>query len=298
MRDLVTRWEDWRKLIGPQGSRHRKLVLEQLKTQPALLYWGDSWFSTPLYPNLARQSAARIAGMGMLIGRPGATAEQLFSASDVRRVAERLRHNPFDVLCLSAGGNDALSQRLARVFAAWIASPQAKIGARQAYAELVDRKFFEQLLARYRSVLDALHPVKKARPAFRVVGHAYAPLLKIGVPGDLSVSNIGLIALLKDDVGPWLWGPMQHVLANQAEAKRFADLLLLDGFRDSVMQPLAQAHPQLFSYADFSAVPAMARAASWYDEIHPTGDGFAALATVFNDTIRAALPPAKRAAVG
>ena len=58
MRDLVTRWEDWRKLIGPQNSRHRKLVLEQLKTQPALLYWGDSWFSTPLYPNLARQSAA------------------------------------------------------------------------------------------------------------------------------------------------------------------------------------------------------------------------------------------------
>ena len=41
MRDLVTRWEDWRKLIGPQNSRHRKLVLEQLKTQPALLYWGD-----------------------------------------------------------------------------------------------------------------------------------------------------------------------------------------------------------------------------------------------------------------
>ena len=47
-----------------------------------------------------------------------------------------------------------------------------------------------------------------------------------------------------------------------------------------------------------TAVPDMARAASWYDEIHPTGDGFAALATVFNATIRAALPAAKRAAVG
>ena len=298
MRDLVTRWEDWRKLIGPQNSRHRKLVLEQLKTQPALLYWGDSWFSTPLYPNLARQSAARIAGIGMLIGKPGATAEQLFSASDVRKVAERLRHNPFDVLCLSAGGNDALSQRLARVFAAWMGGQQARIGAQQAYAELVTRKFFEQLVVRYRSVLDALQPVKQARPGFRVIGHAYAPLLKIGVPGDLSVPNIGLIALLKDDVGPWLWGPMQHVLPDKAEAKRFADLLLLDGFRDSVMRPLAQAYPQLFSYADFSTVPAIAQAASWYDEIHPTGDGFAALADVFNDAIRAALPVAKRAAVG
>ena len=86
--------------------------------------------------------------------------------------------------------------------------------------------------------------------------------------------------------------------AGQGEAKRFADLLLLDGFRDSVMRPLAQAYPQLFSYADFSAVPAMAQAASWYDEIHPTSDGFAALASVFNDAIRTALPAAKRAAVG
>jgi len=202
------------------------------------------------------------------------------------------------VLCLSAGGNDALSQRLARVFAAWMDGQQARIGAQQAYAELVTRKFFAQLVVRYRSVLDALQPVKQARPGFRVIGHAYAPLLKIGVPGDLSVPNIGLIALLKDDVGPWLWGPMQHVLPDKAEAKRFADLLLLDGFRDSVMRPLAQAYPQLFSYADFSTVPAIAQAASWYDEIHPTGDGFAALADVFNDAIRAALPVAKRAAVG
>src|SRR5918993_3635667 len=98
----TTRWETWRTLMGRPRSAQRRRVDAFLRTQPALLYWGDSWFSTPLYPNLARQSAARIAGIGMLIGRPGATAEQLFSASDVRKVAERLRNNPFDVLCLSA----------------------------------------------------------------------------------------------------------------------------------------------------------------------------------------------------
>lgn len=293
----VTRWEDWRTVVGPSGSRHRKAVMDQLQTRPALLYWGDSWFSTPLYPNLARQSAARIDGIGMLIGKPGTTAEQLFSASEVRRVVDRLRHNPFDVLCLSAGGNDALSQRLQRIFAAWIGTGKPGLDAQQAFAELLRRQFFDQLGARYRSVLDALAPVKRARPDFRVVGHAYAPLLRIGVSADLTTANIGLIALIKDDIGPWLWGPMQHVLPSKAEAKRFADLLLLDGFRDRVMQPLARDYPQLFGFADFSVVPDMAQAKSWYDEIHPTAAGFAALATVFNDAIRAALPRAKRTAV-
>jgi len=36
----------------------------------------------------------------------------------------------------------------------------------------------------------------------------------------------------------------------------------------------------------------------WYDEIHPTEAGFAALADPYNLAIRAALPPAKRTAVG
>ncbi len=295
--NLVTRWETWRKVLGPSGSRQRKAVLAQLQTRPAVLYWGDSWFSTPLYPNLARQSARRIDGIGMLIGKPGASAEQLFSASDVRKVVERLRHNPFDVLCLSAGGNDALSQRLQRIFSAWIGNAKPKLDALQAYEVLLQQRFFDQLADRYRLLLDALPPVSKARPEFRVVGHAYAPLLRIGVPADLTTVNIGLIALLKDDVGPWLWGPMQHVLPDKTQARRFADLLLLDGLRDRVMQSLAQVYPQLFSYADFSAVPEMTQVTAWYDEIHPTERGFAALAPVLNDEIRRVLPPRKQAAV-
>lgn len=31
----VTRWEDWRTVVGPSGSRHRKAVMDQLQTPGA-----------------------------------------------------------------------------------------------------------------------------------------------------------------------------------------------------------------------------------------------------------------------
>ena len=111
-------------------------------------------------------------------------------------------------------------------------------------------------------MLDAVRrKVLPQRPAFRVVGHTYAPLQRIGVPADLTVENIGLIAWIKDDIGPWLWKPMQHVLPDKAEGKVFADLLLFDGFRDGVLEPLGpNTFPDLFSYADFEAVSSGAAA--------------------------------------
>ena len=74
----TTRWETWRTLMGAPSSLQRKRVEAFLQTRPSLLYWGDSWFSTPLYLNLARQSILGIDGMAMLIGKPGATASELF----------------------------------------------------------------------------------------------------------------------------------------------------------------------------------------------------------------------------
>ena len=293
---LMTRWEDWRRLMGPAGGRQRRAIEDQLRTRPALLYWGDSWFSTPLYLNLARQSAAGIDGIGMLIGRPGATAAQLFSAGEVHRVVARVRGNPFDLLCLSAGGNDALGTRLERAFAPGQGGGRPRLTAAQAFDELARLRFFAPIEAAYRGLLDALAGVHQARPAFRVVGHGYAPLRRIGVPGDLTTTNIGLVALLKDDVGPWLWRPMQAVVGNKTQARAFAALMLEAGFRDGVLASLARDYP-FFRHADFTTVPAMHDDAAWYDEIHPTEAGFAALAAEYNAELRRALPVAKRAGI-
>jgi len=296
--NVVTRWEDWRKLMGPPSSRQRKAINAWLETRPCLLFWGDSWFSTPLYPNLARQAIARMDALSMLIGKPGAQAAQLFSASAVRNVADRIASNPFDLLCVSAGGNDALSERLQRVFADWTGrSRKPPISADDAYALLLDSGIFTRIHDAYVRLLDSLAPVRRKRPAFRVIAHGYAPLVRIGVAGDLTVPNIGLIAIIKDDVGPWLWSVMKHVLPDLAEGKRFADRLLSDGFRDTVLVRLRRDFPDLFDFVDFGTVAEIAVPTAWYDEIHPTGDGFAALAPLLTARIRTHLPQDKRTAV-
>ena len=295
----TTRWESWRELMGRPGTPQRRRVEDFLQAHPALLFWGDSWFSTPLYLNLARQSLLRITGMAMVVGKPGAIASALFAPGEVDRMVDRLLGSQFDVLCLSAGGNDQLSERLARSFAAWQPPRQRpKIGGQAAFDLLMQAGGFAPVLASYARVLEAVRrKVLPRRPTFRVVGHTYAPLQRIGVAADLTVANIGLIAWLKDDIGPWLWAPMQHVLPDEAEAKVFADRLLFDGFRDTVLEPLSDTFAGLFSYADFEPFLPARDPAFWHDEIHPTEDGFAQLAAPFNNAVRSALPPVKWGAV-
>ena len=81
----------------------------------------------------------------------------------------------------------------------------------------------------------------------------------------------------------------------RAEARPFAEKLLKKGFA-GVLARVRTAHPQ-FSFADFSQVPDTQAESFWYDEIHPTEEGFGVLAARFNQSIRAALPASKRASV-
>ena len=88
----------------------------------------------------------------------------------------------------------------------------------------------------------------------------------------------------------------KRVLPDVAEARKFARLLLVDGFRDLVMEPVAQKHQGFFSYADLSGVD-LVDTAMWYDEIHPTAAGFSLLSPTLNARIRDSVPAAKRASV-
>jgi hypothetical protein len=295
--NVLLRWEDLREVTGGP-KRHRQAVELWLASRPAVLYWGDSWFSTPLYPNLGRHSAWRIDGLRMIVGKPGAQAAELMTARRLDSLIDRLRGNPFDLLVVSAGGNDALSDRLKKVFKPWMRGNPGRLTAADAFELLMEDGLFERIAGRYRLLLQKVEKkVLPKRPQFRVVSHGYAPLIRIGAKGELTIPNIGLIAILKNDVGPWLYGPMERVLIDPNEAKPFADLLLGEGFRKQVLEAIADEFPGLFSFADFSTVAALDDPLNWYDEIHPTGDGFAAAAVRLNESLRQALPAAKRAAV-
>ena len=294
----VTSWEQWRQALGPQGSRQRTNVEAFLDKHPAILYWGDSWFSTPLYLNLARQSARKVNGLSMIIGKPGALAAKLFSEREVQRIGDRIANNPFDIVCLSAGGNDCLSDRLSNVFRAWTAKPgaKAKIGSAEAYKIFQDAQLLDRVRTAYVRVLERLQEIQGERPNLRVLGHPYVPIVDIGRPAKLTTANIGVIAWVKEDVGPWLWEPMKPVLKDKNEAREFARMLLEDGFRDSVLEPLVQRYRGLFSIVDFGAAHTTLDG-FWNDEIHPGEAGFELLSKRFNDSVREILPSRKRHAV-
>ncbi|SEL08735.1 hypothetical protein SAMN05428989_1400 [Pseudoxanthomonas sp. GM95] len=283
-------WDAVKDASGTPSSRKRQVWREVLQTRPAIMYWGDSWFSTPLYKNLYWNSFARITGISLRQGGPGLTAAKLLTPTACRDQAERLKSREFDLVCLSIGGNDALADRLQAIFAG-----AGRMDATQAFERLVDAGTFDTLRKRYANALNTLGTVGGN---FRVVGHGYAPLQKIGEAGATSIKNLGLLSPLIGNVGPWLWPPMKDVLGSKDEAKRFADLLLVRGFRDQVLIPSRDAFSGLFSFADFSAVTEATDPTFWYDEIHPTEAGFGVLSAHFNTAIRAALPAAKRAAVG
>lgn len=291
MSNILTRWEHLRELTsGPK--KHLQAVADYLKTHPAVIYHGDSWFSTPLYPNLARQSADRIDGVRMVVGKPGAQASELFGAKDAAQFAARIKALPFDLVCLSAGGNDLLSDRLKTIFRTWHEKKTPPLSPQDAFDRVIASGAFKRLGERWTVMLDALLPLNTVKRPLRVVGHTYVPLRQIGLKAQLDVGNIGLIAILKGEVGPWLFGPMQKVLKDAADAKVFADLLLVKGFKETVLGPLVTKYQGFFSEADLAQAQ-LDNAADWNDEIHPTEAGFAKCTAVLNAEIRKALPVAK-----
>ena len=218
---IYSDWSAVKAASGTPGSRKRKLWREVLRTRPAIAYWGDSWFSTPLYKNLCWNSFARIDGLSLRLGGPGLTAAKMLTAAACRENAERLAAREFDLVCLSIGGNDALGARLSTLF-----DGAPRMDADAAFRRLLDAQVFARLRERYHVALSALAAVGGG---FRVVGHGYARLQKIGDPGKTSIKNLGLLAPLVGNVGPWLWPAMKGTLGSKAEARRFADLLLVDG---------------------------------------------------------------------
>lgn len=287
-------YDNWQQLYaasGPPRSVERRRWREYLRTRPLIAYWGDSWFSTPLYKNLYWNSFARIEGMSIRLGGPGLSAAEMCTPSRCADNAARFAARDFDLLCVSIGGNDCLGANLQRVFAS-----SRRMDAERAFRRVVDDGIFERLRGRYTTLLT---PMQQIGRQFRVVGHTYVPLHvdAIGERGQVDIKSLGLIAPFIGAVGPWLWPTMRPVLGSKAEAARFARLLLVDGFRDQVLVPSREDFRGLFTFADFSSLDASLGRDFWFDEIHPTEAGFATLSLGFNAMIQAALPAPKQAAV-
>ncbi|UHQ19064.1 hypothetical protein LVB87_12855 [Lysobacter sp. KIS68-7] len=279
-------------------------IMRALENKPALrartpvvFCEGDSWFSTPLAMNLldwlvfpTPQEEARgvpIVGQGGLFFRAehsGDLALDIFKPRNFNDLMRWYGGFDFDIALLSAGGNDFVGTFLEKTF--------ARLGPMtpQAAFDVVRTK-----TTRYADVRNAyasgLARMLAVRPNTPIIGHTYAYPLRMGVAAELTLANIGAIALMKDDIGPWIGPPMKHVLPTVAEQRQFARLLI-DGFVELVLEPLARDPRFAGRYRFIDLRTQAPNVSDWFDEMHPTGETFHRLSKPFAAEIAAAAPGA------
>lgn len=255
---------------------------------------GDSWFATPLAMNLldwlvwpAPGDEARgvpLFGAGGLFFRgehSGDLALEMFAADAVRDAADWFGAFEFDLVLLSAGGNDFVGRFLRRLFEP-VTSP---LDVETALQRVTDSGRFEAVRIAYQRLLLALQAV---RPGVPVLAHSYDYPRRLGQAATLSLHNVGAAALVRDEVGPWIAPALERALPDPVDQRRFARGLI-DAFVERMLEPLRDdARTRgVFDFVDLRGT--LASDAQWADEMHPTSAGFALLAARFRSRMRALL---------
>jgi hypothetical protein len=121
-----------------------------------------------------------------------------------------------------------------------------------------------------------LHLVDTLSPLSPVFAHGYDYLIPSNKPVKYDGFNV---------TGPWVWPAMQKAgipAAMQIEIGR----LLIDWFND-MLAALADQSPGEFAHIDLRGTLAPTQ---WQNEIHPTAEGFRAIAARFTSELDAKLP--------
>jgi hypothetical protein len=259
-----------------------------LHTTPVILSEGDSWFSTPLYYNLVDWlEVASHDALFMRLESSGAQATEIFDGGSLRKLRDRLKAFQFDLLLISAGGNDFVDKFLRDTFRN--AKPMTPEAALQ---RVIDTGRYDEVLRAYRRMLDAAY---KARPDLYVITHTYDCPRLMGQEGKLTVAQLGLAALFKRSVGDWIAKHVRKALETEDEQRTFARLLM-DQYSDSVLAELKKTYGTALTVVDFRGK--LTDDADWNDEMHPTEDAFKRLAVDLRVAVRDALPPLKLAGFG
>ncbi|WP_031372065.1 hypothetical protein [Lysobacter antibioticus] len=282
-----------------------------LERTPVIFCEGDSWFSTPLAMNLLdwivspapedEERGIPLLGQGGLFFRAEHSGDHasrnedhpkrsMFVPENIEDIIGWYGRFEFDLILLSAGGNDFVDQFLKRTFAG-----QQNLSAEAAFQRVLDTGKYEKVRQAYALFVQA---ALAARPNAPILAHSYDYPQLVGRPGALTPGNIGVAALLKKSVGPWI-GPHINAIVHADPAKtpderRRFGRMLIDGFEKHVLRELKHdaRFAGRFDYVDLRGT--LSAESQWFDEMHPSEAGFHALATKFRSAIIAKLPLAKR----
>lgn len=285
---MTTRRGEFRELY-----RRLKRNRPAFEATPVVFCEGDSWFSTPLAMNLldwlvwpapdVETRGVPLFGAGGLFFRTedsGDLATDMFSTRGVRDLAGWYGTFAFDLVLVSAGGNDFVDAFLQRLFKGIRATDVAN-----AFDRVVASGRYEEVRDAYARFIQAFQAI---RPATPILAHTYDYPQRMGQPAVLTLGNIGAAALLKQGMGPWIGNRIAHVLPDAADQRLFARRLI-DGFVERVLVPLRDdpGTGRVFDFIDLRG--SLPNASQWFDEMHPTGAGFAELATKYRRGMRAKL---------
>lgn len=275
-----------------------------LARTPVVFCEGDSWFSTPLAMNLLdwivspapedEERGVPLLGHGGLFFRaehsgdhasrnPDDPKRSMFVPDNIDDLIGWYSKFEFDLILLSAGGNDFVDNFLKRTL-----GNRTGLSAQAAFQLVLDSGKYETVRKAYALFLQA---AIAARPGVPVLAHSYDYPQLIGRPGALTPGNLGVAALLKKSVGPWIGPNILGIV--EAERVKFARMLI-DGFERNVLRALKNdaRFSAVFDYVDLRGT--LTQPKQWFDEMHPTEAGFHALATKVRAAMLARLPAAKR----
>ena len=251
---------------------------------------GDSWFSTLLAMNILdwlvfptpeeEERGVPLVGRGGLFyrdERSGSLATEMFTREGIRKLMAPYKAFEFDIALLSGGGNDFVGDFLKTTFAR---KPPMTVSRAIAHVSSTGR--FAAVKSAYEDVLTAMIA---ARPMTRIIGHTYAYPVRIGRPADLTLANIGAVALLRKNAGPWIGPNVQGVLPAVDDQRLFARKLI-DAFAEEVMMPLAADRRFRGNFRVIDLRNDCPNEADWFDEMHPTGACFHRLSKKFQEQIR------------
>jgi len=214
--------------------------------------------------------------------KSGDVAANMFKKKNIKSLADWFDQFDFDVVLLSGGGNDFVGDFMKATFK----NVNNPISVDEARARVLATNQHQKVQDHFRRFLTAFTALK---PNVPIMAHSYDYPLLMGIPGDLTLNNIGAIALFKKTVGDWISKHVDHALPDPDDQRQFVKKMM-DDFVEISLQPLVNEFPA-FSFVDFRGT--LPNEDLWFDEMHPTGEGFRRLAEKFRTEINAKLPAHK-----
>jgi hypothetical protein len=289
--------------VGQFANAYKDLPKEWKQKTPILFCEGDSWFSTPLAMNLLdqlvwppkeiEQSGPPVFGAGGLFFRaeesghqasanPRDPSSSMFVPKNITKLRRWYKRFDFDLVLVSAGGNDFVAEFLDDTFK----NDTRATTPQQAFNKIVRSGRYKVVRDAYTSFLTAFFNEK---PNVPIIAHSYDYPRLLGKRAEFTPANLGAAALFIKGTGPWIGDRIDHVMPDVKDQRAFAQMMI-DGFVENVLEPLEQQFP-LFDFVDLRMQ--LNKDALWFDEMHPTSEGFEKLAERLRLRVHNWLPKAK-----